>query len=43
MYILKEQDRFVIGCHKIPRSEMEELREIWLKEKAKQDNKKDVK
>ena len=36
-----EQDRFVIGCHKIPRREMEELREIWLKEKAKQENKKD--
>lgn len=36
-----EQDRFVIGCHKIPRREMEELREIWLKEKTKQENKKD--
>lgn len=38
---IDEQDRFVIGCHKIPRSEMEGLREIWLKEKAKQENKKD--
>ena len=38
---IDDQDRFEIGCHKIPRSEMEGLREIWLKEKAKQENKKD--
>lgn len=38
---IDDQDRYVIGCHKIPRSELVELREIWLKEKEKQDNKKD--
>lgn len=35
------QDRFVIGCHKIPRKELVELREIWTKAKEKQENKKD--
>ena len=40
-YEVDEQDRFVIGCHKIPRTEMEGLREIWEKAKEKQDSKKD--
>lgn len=38
---IDDQDRFVIGCHKIPRKELVELREIWLKAKEKQENKKD--
>lgn len=38
---IDDQDRFEIGCHKIPRSELIELRDIWTKAKEKHDNKKD--
>ena len=38
---IDDQDRFVIGCHNIPRKELVELREIWLKAKEKEENKKD--
>lgn len=34
---IDEKDRFVIGCHKIPRAEMESLREIYRAAKAKHD------
>ena len=32
-----KKDRFVIGCHKIPRAELESLREIYRAAKAKHD------
>lgn len=34
---IDEKDRFVIGCHKIPRAELESLREIYRAAKAKHD------